>query len=951
MAKTKKPIVKAKTKKGKGNPKPGNKKRNEAETKKPADKVQKKRLPSKKSVKPMDYKYNVDLNKYVKVENRQEKKEKKEKIEKGKKAKKEEEKPKKESKSSKFWKLQTQKAKEKRQEKNEFEVVSKEGKIKKPAPEAELEGDWESGSDLDELREMEQEEVNEREARAKQEIQDKEPQFDDEEEYETEEEYEKELLDNANQIKQVNRKKKKSGGFQSMGLSYPVFKAIQQLGYKIPTPIQRKGIPVIMDGVDIVGMARTGSGKTAAFLIPMVEKLKTHSAKVGARALILSPSRELATQTLKFTLDLTKHTDLRSCVFVGGDNMDTQFQAIASNPDIIIATPGRLMHLIIESSLELKSIEYVVFDEADRLFELGFAEQLREILLKLPLSRQTLLFSATLPKILVEFARAGLVNPTLIRLDLDNKISKELQLYFFNVKHEDKEGCLLYLLRNVIPQEQQTVVFVSTKHHVEYIHNLLVSLGLSSTFIYGSLDQTARKINLARFKHKRVNILVVTDVAARGIDVPLLDNVINYDFPSSSKVFVHRVGRTARAGRSGSSWTLVTNEEIPYLLDLQLFTNRPIIFSSTLTNAKSEPDYTTELVFGKFSGSEIMLEVESLHAHIKGNVQLETLKESTVQGYKMYLRSRPSATKPSYNRAKEIKTQDIELARYDMVSSLGKFRPQESIFELGKKGSKTQEALLMQKRRQQLKHLIEKRVEKEEKITQQSQYDQNKILSQRVPKDQEDAKDKEYYLSYRPSDDQTEQQYAINKSFNETAQNITMDLVGDEISDLRKRKVEWDQKKHKFVTSQVGSDNKKRIKTESGTLVPATFKTDRFEKWKKKSGVDMPRVGEMEIEGGQKGNVGVGVRKYRHNSVTKPTLTSKSFTRKLAQKESLWRKEGLDKKDIQKRKAEYIDSNKPTQVRGTDELKSAKEIAIARHEKEKRREKHGRHAHIMNKKK
>ncbi|KAJ3307986.1 ATP-dependent RNA helicase ddx54, partial [Boothiomyces sp. JEL0838] len=870
MAKTKKPITKSKPTKGKGTAKAGNRKGkfSEKEAKKPIDKVQKKRLPSKKSLKPLDYKYNVELNKYVKVEKKEQKNDKP----KGKGKTKDnalQEKPKKESKSSKFWKLQTEKAKEKRKEKNEFEIVSKDGNIKKAEPEVELEGEWESGSDLDELREMEEEEKEEREARS--ELPVEEPQFDEDEEYESEEDYEQEVLSNANQIKQVNRKKKKSGGFQSMGLSYPVYKAIQQLGYKIPTPIQRKGIPVIMDGVDVVGMARTGSGKTAAFLIPMVEKLKTHSAKVGARALILSPSRELATQTLKFTLDLTKHTDLRSCVFVGGDNMDTQFQAIASNPDIIIATPGRLMHLIIESSLELKSIEYVVFDEADRLFELGFAEQLREILLKLPQARQTLLFSATLPKILVEFARAGLVNPTLIRLDLDNKISKDLQLYFFSVKHEDKEGCLFYLLRNVIPQDQQTVIFVSTKHHVEYIHNLLTSLGLSSTFIYGSLDQTARKINLARFKHKKVNILVVTDVAARGIDVPLLDNVINYDFPSSSKVFVHRVGRTARAGKSGSSWSLVINEEIPYLLDLQLFTNRPIIFSSTLTNAKSEPNYTSELVFGKFSGSEIMLEVESIHAHIKGNIQLETLKESTVQGYKMYLRSRPAATKPSYNRAKEIKTQDIgihplitktinqkELVRYDMVNSLSKFRPQESIFELGKKGSKTQEALLMQKRRQQIKHLIEKRVEKEEKITQQSQYEQSKILSQRQPQESKDSKDNEYYLSYRPSDDQTEQQYAINKSFNESAQNITMDLVGDEISDLRKRKVEWDQKKHKFVTSQIGSDNKKRIKTESGTLVPATFKTDRFEKWKKKSGVDMPRVGEMEIQGGQKGNVGVG---------------------------------------------------------------------------------------------
>jgi ATP-dependent RNA helicase DDX54/DBP10 len=171
-------------------------------------------------------------------------------------------------------------------------------------------------------------------------------------------------VDLKRQIQSVNRKGKKSGGFQSMGLSYPVYKAILNQGYKVPTPIQRKAIPVILNGLDVVGMARTGSGKTAAFLIPLIERLKVHSVKVGVRSLILSPSRELATQTLKFAREFGKNTDLRSCVFIGGDNMEDQFSALTSNPDIIIATPGRLMHLIIECNLDLKTVEYVVFDEA-----------------------------------------------------------------------------------------------------------------------------------------------------------------------------------------------------------------------------------------------------------------------------------------------------------------------------------------------------------------------------------------------------------------------------------------------------------------------------------------------------------------------------------------------------------------------------------------------------------
>lgn len=374
------------------------------------------------------------------------------------------------------------------------------------------------------------------------------------------------------------------------------------------------------------------------------------------RGLILSPSRELATQTHKFARDLAKYTDLRIAVFVGGENMDSQFSAIASNPDIIIATPGRLMHLIIESNLEMKCVDYLVFDEADRLFEMGFAEQLREIVSRIPPSRQTVLFSATLPKILVDFARAGLQNPSLIRLDVDTKISRDLQMYFFQCKTENKDGALIYLLTQTIPKDQQTVVFVATKHHVEYVNQLLLANGLSSTFIYGTLDPTARKIHLARFRHNKCKVLVVTDVAARGIDVPLLDNVINYNFPASSKIFVHRVGRTARAGKSGCSWSLVSTDEVPYMLDLQLFTGRPLIYASLSQN----PDYTTQLVYGTLPSS-ISLVNESVTLQVKGNLQLETMASSVRQGTMMYLRSRPSATKASHSRSKEISGHSIGL--------------------------------------------------------------------------------------------------------------------------------------------------------------------------------------------------------------------------------------------------------------------------------------------------
>jgi ATP-dependent RNA helicase DDX54/DBP10 len=327
---------------------------------------------------------------------------------------------------------------------------------------------------------------------------------------------------------------KKGGGFQAMGLNSNLLKAIARKGFSVPTPIQRKTIPVIMDDKDVVGMARTGSGKTAAFVIPMIEKLKSHSATFGARALIMSPSRELALQTLKVVKEMGRGTDLRSVLLVGGDSLEDQFAMMAGNPDIVIATPGRFLHLKVEMDLDLSSIRYVVFDEADRLFEMGFAAQLTEILHGLPSHRQTLLFSATLPKSLVEFARAGLQEPSLVRLDTESKISPDLQNAFFAVKSSDKEGALLHILHNVIkmptgpteatqrfkaegdnfkdrkrkrphsgrsiykesPTEHSTIVFAATKHHVDYLYSLLVEAGFATSYAYGSLDQLARKIQV-----------------------------------------------------------------------------------------------------------------------------------------------------------------------------------------------------------------------------------------------------------------------------------------------------------------------------------------------------------------------------------------------------------------------------------------------------------------------
>ncbi|KAI1776913.1 ATP-dependent RNA helicase DBP10 [Hypoxylon cercidicola] len=521
---------------------------------------------------------------------------------------------------------------------------------------------------------------------------------------------------------------KKGGGFQAMGLNANLLRAITRKGFSVPTPIQRKAIPLITQRKDVVGMARTGSGKTAAFVIPMIERLRAHSATIGARALILSPSRELAIQTLKVVKEFSRGTDLKCVLLVGGDSLEEQFSSMTSNPDIVIATPGRFLHLKVEMSLDLSSIKYVVFDEADRLFEMGFAAQLTEILHALPISRQTLLFSATLPASLVEFARAGLQDPSLVRLDAETKISPDLQSAFFSVKGAEKEAALLHILQDIIkmptglpegvqpesdkfskkrkrgsdaprgkekPTEHSTIIFAATKHHVEYLQSLLNEAGFAVSYVYGSLDQTARKDQVESFRRGRSNILVVTDVAARGIDIPILANVINYDFPPQPKVFVHRVGRTARAGQRGWSYSLVRDTDAPYLLDLQLFLGKKLVLGK---EGKDTANFAEDIAVGAPIRSKVETNLEWLNKILGESEDINTLRRVAGKAEKLYLKTRNSASSQSARRAREIVASKpwaqlhaifgdelgaAEDARAEMLAKISGFKPQETIFEIG----------------------------------------------------------------------------------------------------------------------------------------------------------------------------------------------------------------------------------------------------------------------------
>ncbi|KNG48632.1 atp-dependent rna helicase dbp10 [Stemphylium lycopersici] len=738
----------------------------------------------------------------------------------------------------------------------------------------------------------------------------------------------------------VGKSVKKGGGFQAMGLNAALLKAITQKGFKVPTPIQRKAVPLMLQGEDVVGMARTGSGKTAAFVIPMIQKLKAHSAKVGARGVIMSPSRELALQTLKVVKELGRGTDLRTILLVGGDSLEERkckFSSMTTNPDIIIATPGRFLHLKVEMGLDLSSVKYIVFDEADRLFEMGFAAQLSEILHALPASRQTLLFSATLPKSLVEFARAGLQEPKLIRLDAESKISPDLKSAYFTIKSGDRDGALLHLLDNVIkvpvgetdaakkareesekpskkrkrndifvkdvPVAESTIIFAATKHRVEYLANLLRNIGYAISYVYGNLDQTARKEQIQDFRTGLTRILVVTDVAARGVDMPHINHVINYDFPSQPKIFVHRVGRTARAGRKGWAYSLCRHVDLPYLIDLQLFLGKRLLVG----RSSDEPNYADDFVVGSLAPWQLESSVEQVNRQLSEDEDLALLLSVAEKGERQYQRTRNQASAQSVGRAKELAASpnfaethmlfsddahNAQREKENMLARIQSFRPAETVFEIGKRGIHSETAEIMRKRREQVErqkakqaanktaeddHLdtahasskedhngdapSEDEVEAVEGLYDSDSDELEVSVSQPSSKKskQDNWRNDDFFMSYTPKENLAEEKaYGVsggdagNTNFVSAARAAEMSLVNDEIqgfADAAKSKMRWDKKSKKYVNrtnDDDGSKGAKMIRGESGQKIAASFRSGRFDDWRKANKVKMPRVGEME---------------------------------------------------------------------------------------------------------
>ena len=652
------------------------------------------------------------------------------------------------------------------------------------------------------------------------------------------------------------RKKKHGGGFQTLGLFGPLFRAIQKKGYRVPTPVQRKVLPLALAGRDVVAMARTGSGKTAAFLIPLIQGLVAHQSMGPIRAIILSPTRELAMQTLQFAKDLGKFTDLRFCLLLGGVSMEAQFTDLSKHPDLIIATPGRLVHHIAEMELSLTQVRFLVFDEADRLFEMGFAPQMREILSKVTNpNRQTLLLSATLPENVAEFARAGLSNPAIVRLDVESKLSEKLQLQFFTVRKEEKMAGLLYLMREVLKPEDRTIVFTATRHHVEFLQQLLLANGYAVAYVYGEMDQTARNIAVAKFRNGTCKVLVVTDVAARGIDIPLLDNVINYDFPSKPKLFIHRAGRVARAGRSGLALSLVSPKELPYMVDLHLFLGQRL----TNGNESSKDAIST---YGNIPQLLIDYEQERVKKFIDQSADLTSLLPVLSNAYKLYYKTQSGASKESVKRAatmdktkihpwllEQQENQSEVVQHNDMLNSLSSFRPKQTVFEMSSRGGDSHTN--MRVKRQTHDSVIQSiAYENQDDVQAEVQEEVKDVVPTHSKKRKtmvSSSRDAEFYLDATPSFKraQIESRMSIHdKTRTSTLAESTFDLTPDESSAIMKKKraMRWDVRKKKYVQVTQNEDslsNLRKQKNESGQVIKPGKKGQvqvgtLYEAWKKK---------------------------------------------------------------------------------------------------------------------
>ena len=344
--------------------------------------------------------------------------------------------------------------------------------------------------------------------------------------------------------------------FSQLGLAPELLSVCESLGYYIPTPIQREAIPVILSGKDLIGCAETGTGKTAAFLLPLIQKLSQRP-RPKIRALVLAPTRELAIQIQKNYGDLNRTTTNRSVIAIGGANIRTQLAELRRGAAVVIATPGRLLDLMDRRAVDLSAVEYLVLDEADRMLDMGFLPAIRRVLSSLPKTRQTLLFSATMSSNIEQLAHSTTKQPIRIEVSPRGQTATTVEELAYQVAQESKTALLLELLEKEHEPFERVLVFTRTKRGADRLSHVLKARNHSVSCIHADRTQPQREAALRAFSDGRARVLVATDIAARGLDINAVSHVINYDVPAAPEDYVHRVGRTGRAGNQGKAITIV----------------------------------------------------------------------------------------------------------------------------------------------------------------------------------------------------------------------------------------------------------------------------------------------------------------------------------------------------------------------------------------------------------
>lgn len=395
--------------------------------------------------------------------------------------------------------------------------------------------------------------------------------------------------------------------FENLNLIEPILTALKNEGYTHPTPIQQQAIPIALKGRDVLGCAQTGTGKTAAFSIPILQflhqKSETHSGAKKIKALILTPTRELALQIGESINSYGKGLGLKHVVVFGGVSQVPQVQALRNGIDILIATPGRLLDLINQRHIRLTDVEFFVLDEADRMLDMGFIHDVKKVIALLPKTKQTMFFSATMPPEIQKLADTILHNPEYVEVTPVSSTAEKIDQYVYKVDKNKKRSLLVHVLKD--DKINTALVFTRTKHSADRVARDLQKAGVKAEAIHGDKSQTARVKALDNFKAQKIRVLVATDIAARGIDVDELSHVINYDIPNQPETYVHRIGRTGRAGLSGVALSFCDSEERDYLKDIIRLTSVriPEITDHPYPATMTAEDLTPKVVYSGFKKS------------------------------------------------------------------------------------------------------------------------------------------------------------------------------------------------------------------------------------------------------------------------------------------------------------------------------------------------------------